>query len=91
MQARLPLPLYVGVGQNEEAVAPVACADFSRWLDARSNPVAQALKVAGDVSETKGEMADDVFEEAPLGPDLADDPVDLGPEVARVVFTFAQS
>ena len=28
------------MGQNEEAVAPVARADFSRRLDARSNPVA---------------------------------------------------
>jgi hypothetical protein len=79
------------VGQNEETVAPVACADFSRRLDARSNAIAQALKVSNDVSQTKGEMAGDVFEEAPLGGDFADDPRNVGPEVAGVGFSFSQS
>lgn len=85
MQARLPLPLKVGVGQNEEPVAQVAGASFRRRLDARSNPIAQALKVSHDVSQTKGEMAGDVLEEAPLGCDLGDDAGDVGPEVPGVV------
>ena len=73
MNARFPLPLYVGVGQNEEAVAPVARADFSRRLDARSNEIAHALKIAHDVSQTKGEMAGDVLKEAPFWLHLIDD------------------
>lgn len=79
------------MGQNEEPVAPVACADFSRRLDARSNPIAQALKVSHDVAETQGEMAGDVFEEAPFGRDLADDPGDLGPEVAGVALALSEA
>jgi len=34
-------------------------------------------------------MPDDVFEEAPFGPDFADDAGDGGPEVAGIVFAFA--
>ena len=79
------------MGQNEETVAPVACADFSRRLDARSNPIAQALKVSHDVSETQGEMAGDVLEETPFGLHFADDPGDLGPEVAGVVFALSKA
>jgi hypothetical protein len=67
------------VGQNEQAIAPVACADFSRRLDARCNPVAHSLKVSGDVLEAKGEMAGDVFKEAPFRADFADDARDLRP------------
>ena len=79
------------MGQNEEAVAPVARADFSRRLDARSNPIAHALKVSHDVSQTKGEMAGDVLKEAPLRLDLVDDAGNVWPEVAGVMFAFAQS
>ncbi len=43
------------------------------------------MKVSGDVLQTKGQMAGDVFEEAPFGADFADDPGDLGPQVARIV------
>lgn len=35
--------------------------------------------------ETKGQMTWDVFKEAPAGLDLADDPGDLWPEMARIV------
>ena len=44
------------------------------------------IGVDRDDVETDGQMAGDDLEEAPLGRGLADDPRDLGPEVARVVF-----
>lgn len=87
----MPLPLQVGVGQNEQAVTPVACADFSRRLDARSNPEAHALKVAGDVCETKGEMARHVFKEAPFRPGFGHDAGDVRPEVPGIARSLAQA
>jgi hypothetical protein len=47
------------------------------------------LKVSGDDVETKGQMADDVFKEAPFRGDVLDDPGDGGPEVAGIVFALA--
>ena len=73
------------MGQKEQPLADVRCADFRRRYDCRCNPVAHALKLSGDVAQTKGQMAGDVLEEAPFGADLADDPGDLGPQVAWVV------
>ena len=84
MQARFPLPLKVGVGQNEQPLADVRPPDFRRRYDARCNPVAHALKICGDVSETKGQMADDVLEKAPFRGDFGDDSGNVGPKVTRV-------
>jgi hypothetical protein len=47
------------------------------------------LKVAGDVLEAKGQMAGDVFKEAPFGGNFADDPGHGWPEVARIVLPLA--
>jgi len=58
-------------------------------LDARCNALAHALKISDDVLQAKGEMADDVFKEAPFWPDFVNDPGDVWPEMARVVFSFA--
>lgn len=73
------------MGQNEEAIAQVARANFSRRLDARSNDIAQALKVADDVLQAKGEMVGDVFKEAPFWRDILDDAGDIRPEVSGIV------
>jgi hypothetical protein len=77
--------MCVGVGQNEQPFADVRPADLCRRDDASCNAIAQALKVAGDVLDAEGQMAGDILEKAPLRRDLADDPRDLGPEVARIV------
>ena len=84
---RLPPILYVGVAQYEEPLADVASTDFRRARDARCNPVAHALKVSGDVAETEGQMTDDVLEEDVSGCDLADDPANVGPEMARIALS----
>jgi hypothetical protein len=81
----------VGVGQDEESPPMVARADFSRRKHARSNPVAQAFKVSGDIRESHVKVADDVFAEDPLGGELADDPGDVRPEVPGVGFAQALS
>ena len=47
------------------------------------------MKVAGDVSETKGQMADDVLEEAPFGGRFRDDAGDVGPQMPWVVLALA--
>ena len=47
--------------------------------------MAHVLKLSGDMVETKGQMAGDVLEEAPLGADFADDAGNFGPEVAGIV------
>jgi hypothetical protein len=49
------------------------------------------LKVAGNVVETQGQMAGDVFEEAPFRGNLSDDPGDRGPEVSRIIAAFAEA
>ncbi len=87
MDVLLPPCLTVGVGQNEEPLPDMRPANFSRRLHARCNPVAHALKVSDDVLQAKGEMACDVFEEAPGGLHFADDPGDVWPEVAVIVFS----
>ena len=89
--ARLPEDLKVGVAQNEDSIPDLACTDFRRRDDARSNPVAHVLKVPGDVLEAKGEMSGHVLEEHPFGSDLGDDAGDVGPEVAGIVLALPQS
>ena len=76
----------VGVGQDEEAATPVACAHFSRCEQARFCAVAQTLKACGDFGKSQIDMPFDVLGENSAGPDFADDPFDLGPQVARVEF-----
>ncbi|MFA4952096.1 MAG: hypothetical protein WC585_14620 [Brevundimonas sp.] len=81
----------MGVGQNEQPLPYVRRARFSRREQARLDAVTQALKVSDDLPTSQGQMAFDVFEEDPAGADLAHDPLDLGPQVARIVFTAASA
>lgn len=74
----------VGVGQDEESPPEVARANFSRRKHARSDPVAQAFKVSGDIRESHVKVADNVFAEDPLGAELVDDPGDVRPKVPRI-------
>lgn len=58
---------------------------LSRREHARCDLVVHAFQFAGDVGKAQGEVAGDVFAEDVVGPDLIDDPGDLGPEVAEVL------
>ncbi len=75
----------LGVGQDEEPLATVRCADFRRCKESRRNSVTHLDQVSGDHVEPKPQMPGDVLEEAPLGLALADDAGDVGPEVPGVV------
>lgn len=49
------------------------------------------MKVAGDFTESEGQMAGDVLEEAPAGTKISNPGSNGGPEVAGVVFTSPRS
>jgi hypothetical protein len=82
-----------GVGQlvaiadreDEEPLALVGRADFRRREEACRKAVAHADQSCGDFGEAEAEMMGDILEEDEGRPDLADDPGDMRPEVARVV------
>jgi hypothetical protein len=76
-------------GEDEEPFSAVGRADFRRRKQSCRKPVAHADQSAGDFGEAEAEMMGDVFEEDEGRPDLADDPGDMRPEVARVVCTPA--
>jgi len=76
-------------GEDEEAFAPVRCADFRRREEACRKLVAHADQSAGDFGEAEAEMMGDILEEDEGWLDLADDAGDMRPEVAWVVRTPA--
>lgn len=73
------------MGQYEEPLPKVRRARFSRREQARLDAVAQLAKLSGDFPQSQGDVALDVLEEDPAGPDLVNDPGNLGPEVARIL------
>ena len=72
-------------GKDEQALALVGRADFRRREEACRKLVAHADQSCGDFGEAEAEMMGDVLEEHEGRLDLADDPGDMRPEVARVV------
>jgi hypothetical protein len=86
-----------GVGQvvsfadseDEEPLALVGRTDFRRREEACRKAVAHADQSAGDLGEAEAEMMGDILEEYEGRLDLADDPGDMGPEVARIIRTPA--
>ncbi|MCL9999224.1 MAG: hypothetical protein NBV68_07570 [Erythrobacter sp.] len=72
------------MGQDEEAATPVRSAHFSRCEQARFCAVAQPLKAAGDLGKSQIDVPFDVLGEDDAGAHLADDPLDLGPQVAGI-------
>lgn len=72
-------------GEDEEPLALVGRADFRRREEACRKAVAHADQSAGDFGEAEAEMMGDILEEDEGRLDLADDPGDMRPEVARVV------
>ena len=79
------------MGQDEDAQPLVRRADFCRAEQARRRRVAQSPKLSEDGFEAEGDMTGDVFEEHPFWATFADNPGDLGPEMAWVVGTGSLS
>ena len=77
----VPLP----DGEDEQPLALVGRADFRRREEACRKAVAHADQSAGDFGEAEAEMMGDILEEDEGRRDLADDAVDVRPEVARIV------
>jgi hypothetical protein len=72
------------VGQNVDTAPEVRCADFSRREQACFCSKAHSSKLADDVGQSQIEVPLDVLAEDPLDFELASDPRDLRPEVARI-------
>ena len=66
-------------------------ADFSRCEQARFCAVAQAAKAAGDLGKSQIDVPFDVLGEDDAGSHFADDPLDLGPQVAGIGLPAALS
>ena len=79
------------MGQDEDAHPPVRRADFCRREQTRRRRVGQSPKLSQDGFKAEGDVTGDVFEEDPFGAALADNPGDLGPEMAWVFGTAALS
>lgn len=75
------------MGHNEEPPTLVGCANFCRRKQARFDAVAHFGKVCEDAGGSQGQVPLDVFEEAPFGLHLPNDPADVRPEVAGIVLT----
>ncbi len=73
------------MGQDEDPQPLVRRADFCRREQARRRRVAHAPKLSQDGLKPEGDVTGDVFEEDPFRAALADDPRDIGPEVARII------
>lgn len=74
-----PASDLVGVGQDEEAATPVACAHFSRRKQSRFWAIAQLAKARGDFGKSQIDVTFDVFGKDASGPHFTDDPFDIGP------------
>jgi hypothetical protein len=72
-------------GEDEQPLAFVGSTDFRRRKEACRKLVAHADQSAGDFGETEAEMMGDILEEDEGRFDLANDPRDMRPEVARIL------
>ncbi len=79
------------MGQDEDPQPLMRRADLRRREEARRRRVAQSPKLSQDGLEAEGEVPGDVFEEDPFGAAFADDPGNVGPEVAVIVGATALS
>jgi hypothetical protein len=79
------LALGVGqLGQREKSQSPVRRADFLRAKESARNAIPQSIQLLGDFMEAESKMRVDVFKEHLSRLNLADDPGDVRPEMARV-------
>lgn len=75
----------IPMGEDEEPLAPVGCADFRRREESRRKAVAHADQVSGDLGKSEAEMMGDVLQEHERRLALTDDAGDVRPEMARVL------
>lgn len=73
------------VGQDEDALALVRSADFSRAEYSPRRCVTKAFQVSEDIPQPKGDMSLDVLEEADAGLAKSNSVCDVGPEMPRIV------
>lgn len=81
-----------GVGQfvalaeckDEQAFAPVRCADFRRRKQSCRKDVAHADQFSGDFGKSEAQMMGDIFEEYDRGIAFPDDAGNVRPEMARI-------
>lgn len=66
----------------------MACARFSRCEQARLWLVAQLAKTSDDFGKSQIDVPFDVLGEHCPGPNFTDDPLDLGPKVARIALSL---
>lgn len=75
----------IPVGEDKQPLAPMGRADFRRRKQSRRKAVAHADQVSGDLGKSEAEMMGDVLQEHEWRLALADDPGDVGPQMARVL------
>jgi len=71
--------------ENEQPLAFVRRTDFRRRKEACRKLVAHADQSCGDFGEAEAEMMGDILEKDEGRFDLADDPGDMGPKMARIL------
>ena len=84
--------IALGVGQfvaiadrkDEQAFAPVRCADFRRRKQSCRKDVAHADQFSGDFGKAEAQMIGDIFEEDESGIAFPDDAGNVRPEMARI-------
>jgi hypothetical protein len=72
------------VGQDEDPLALVRCADFTRREYSPRRLVTNLFQLSNDLSESEGDVSFDIFKEAELGSQNPNSVCDEGPEVAGV-------
>jgi len=75
----------VAVGQDEQSLPSVACANLCRTEYSCLNCVTQCVKVSDHLSESKSDVSFDVLEEAPNRSDCGDDSAYMRPKVPLVI------
>lgn len=76
------------MGQYEEAASEVRRARLERREQASFDREPHRSKIADDGGRAEIDVTFDVFEEAPFRLTVLDDPPDVGPEMARIVFAL---
>jgi hypothetical protein len=76
--------VVIAHGEDEKTLAPVRCADFRRRKQSCRKDVAHADQFSGDFGKSETEMMGDIFEKDDGRIAFADNPGDMGPEMAWI-------
>jgi hypothetical protein len=72
------------VGQDEDPLALVRCADFRRAEYSPRRCVTNLFQLSNDLSEAEGDVSFDIFKEAEAGAKKSNSVCDVGPQMAGV-------